>query len=93
MYENFEGDVEGVLKCIFNYDIKGMAQNITKLLTEISQIVYSVNKQDEERLNEILKYIGIGMQNQDYLLVADILNFELKPFISDITKYVEEINE
>lgn len=37
--------------------------------------------EDRSNFNEVLNLINISLMNKDYLLLADVLKFEIKPLI------------
>lgn len=71
---------------VFRYDIVSLKNNIHQLIEGIAAIMPSLNIDLTTHLNEILKLISIAMQNEDYILVADIILYELKPFIAELKK-------
>lgn len=40
-----------------------------------------------ERIHEFLKEINSGLEIQDYILVADMFEYEIKPFFEECTPY------
>ncbi len=70
---------------IFKYEMQGVNTEISSLIGGITRLMAGITHSQTATLNEILKYITTGMQNQDYLLVADILEYELKPFIKGLS--------
>ncbi|MCT4605051.1 MAG: hypothetical protein N4A64_02955 [Marinisporobacter sp.] len=80
-------DMQG---CIFKHDIKNMPNRMLALTNEMSQLLkQNIPAKYMNTLLEVLEYIHMAMENKDYLLVADLLEFELKPLFKNI---VGEVN-
>lgn len=70
---------------IFEYDIKLAMFNISEL---IEKLVYITDKLDEvyiKDLNLIFNIMNTAINNKDYLLYSDILEFKLKPFMANVS--------
>jgi hypothetical protein len=68
--------------CAFSHDVKGLTEGIADLSGEIDNMLPLLNEEEIKLLNEILNYINTGIGNKDYILVADMLRYELIPLIS-----------
>ena len=78
--------IENIRDSIYDYNLKAMFNNIDSLIIEISNYVNieEMPKEKNNVFNTILENINISIQNKDYLLVSDILKFQLKDFIENI---------
>lgn len=65
---------------IFKYNINNISKNISLLVENIVSYI-NVFEVEETKLNEILNWVNISLVNKDYLLLADILEYEFKPLI------------
>ena len=63
-------------------------QWIFKGLAIISDIVNTREKNDN--ISEQLFLVVEGMENEDYILVGDIFNYELKPLLEDLIELLRE---
>ncbi|WP_048601374.1 hypothetical protein [Rubeoparvulum massiliense] len=66
-----------VFECNFGEVIKhtiDIVENIEK------NIVFS-NEENKQTWNQISYYLAMGLENKDYLVIADILEYELKPLL------------
>lgn len=61
--------------------------------TDVLYIVESIeskkkdkDKKIEELWKQVLNYIIISLENKDYLLVSDILKYELKPILNNLVE-------
>ncbi|MCC5910845.1 MAG: hypothetical protein JJT76_10455 [Clostridiaceae bacterium] len=71
---------------IFQNNIKTAVKDTLSLVDDINEEV-DHNKYDEEQveiLNQIFNAINTSLYNKDYLLLADILEYELKTFINEL---------
>jgi len=74
--------IDSIQESIFNYKINELKSIIGKLIIEIDKIMPNLNDDEIQILNNLLEYINIGMQNQDYLFVADVFHYDFRAFIS-----------
>jgi len=70
-------------KNIFNYNIEAVPAHLSELMTTIIEIpAFNLNDVDMvQRFNHIMQAGLEAFQKQDYLLLADILEFELAKFL------------
>lgn len=47
---------------------------------------------DFENINEIFKEMIEALQNQDYVLLGDLIEYEMVPFLKDIQSTLDKIN-
>jgi len=73
--------IDKIQDSIFKFDLNDIHAEISELVNYIGNLTGKLNDCQIKTLNEILRYMSIGIQNQDYLLVADILQYELKQFV------------
>ncbi len=68
---------------IFNYDNSIIPIQISDLMTAIiDQTAFDIHDgQQLQMFNQLMQTSLQAMQDQDYLLLADILEYELKPFL------------
>lgn len=69
--------VDEVFSCKFT--------NIPSFTLEIAEYIEKnrvfLNKESKNKWNEILYYLMIALENKDYLMVSDILKYELEPIL------------
>ncbi|MBU5269557.1 hypothetical protein [Clostridium cochlearium] len=75
--KNIDNIIELVFKCKFNEVI----QNTVEMVEHIENNIRFSNKENKEFWEKIMYYLTIGLENKDYLLVGDILKYELKPML------------
>ena len=66
---------------IFKYNIQEMSDNIANMSIELEKIIINLEDKDRNLLLQIFEYINIALSNKDYLLCADLLEYELKPLM------------
>ncbi|EHJ01505.1 hypothetical protein CDLVIII_5014 [Clostridium sp. DL-VIII] len=71
---------------IYEYNLQEVFNNIDSLIPELSNYIMSkeLAEVDTKIFNDILLNITIAMENKDYQLLADILNFQLESFLENI---------
>jgi hypothetical protein len=80
---NFEMEIDEINQDIYDYKISIFTDRIIRLLENISQCIQTGGDEVKQNFNSILNYINISLENKDYLVLADILKYELKKFIED----------
>lgn len=79
-----EGDIADSLeKITFLFEGMEWILTVNKALSELNYL----NKVDQEAINKILKEITIALENKDYYLSADLLEYELFEVIEKMEKY------
>ena len=73
--------MENIQEKIFSYNVQEAGNLLADLVEQLSALLPGLEKAKLDVLDEILTYVNTGMQNKDYLLVADFLRYELEPFI------------
>lgn len=71
--------IEKIHEYIFAYDVKSAVNGIAALIEWVSGLMQGLDINQINNLNQMLKYLGIAVENQDYLLASDILRYELEP--------------
>lgn len=70
---------------VFDDQIMNIKQDFINLVNELERITPYVSKNTMEAYNnQILLPMLRAFENQDYLLLADLAEYELKPFIGKI---------
>lgn len=75
---------------IFDYNIYEMNEFINQMVNELSMLLPRFSEQDLLVLNHILSVLQEAQSNKDFLMYADILHFELKPFIGKVMQEVQQ---
>lgn len=78
---------EGVRNILQFSEGMGWIVDANRLLAENGQSVLL----QPEKIHEFLEEVNSGLEIQDYILVADMFEYEIKPFFEECTLY--EISE
>jgi hypothetical protein len=76
--KNLESDIA-------KYEILKTADNLVDLLSSVinTDVVNAGDSASLVKLNALMGECLVAMQNKDYLLLADILEYRLKPMIGE----------
>ena len=77
--------ISNIQTSIFGYEIKSVSDAVVNIFSEVldSKYINPSNPQALSALNHLMKQCLLAMQNADYLLLADLMEYELKPMIGD----------
>ena len=73
--------IDAVERHLFQYEIAKAGKLLTDTVTHLAALSVGLSAEKTKTFNAILEYLNLGMQNGDYLFVADVLHYELKPFL------------
>ena len=77
LYDN----LDAIEQHLFRYQIKEAGTLLTAATDHFAGLIKGWPASGIKELENVLGIIMNGMENADYLLVADVLHFELKPLI------------
>ena len=77
LYDN----LDAIEQHLFRYQIKEAGALLAETTGHLVELLAGWPPAGIKDLQEVLGVIMNGMQNADYLLVADVLHFELKPLL------------
>ncbi|KZL94085.1 hypothetical protein [Clostridium magnum] len=86
MYEEIKEQINQIVDSIYKYDINKVMNLIGCLFNSIDVSLQKNEFENVNSLNKVLTMMEEAMNNKDYLLLADILKFELFPIIPN--KYI-----
>ncbi len=86
-------NIDEIQDSVFNFSIAIAKEKILVLIDQISKLIIHVVNINLPDLNKILTKLMNGMENNDYLFIADVLEFELKPFLEDNFEDEEDFEE
>ena len=68
---------------IFDYEIKNVSTNLVNIFSEIidNKLIDQNSQGKMNHLNNLMNHCLVAIQKKDYLLIADLLEFELKPLV------------
>lgn len=71
---------------IYGYKLKDLAGDLFSIMDGVNSCMKAATDTDRNAINLIYKAIVKAMENRDYLLIADILMFELLPMVDFVNK-------
>ena len=77
LYDN----IDSISQHMFAYKIKEAGEEMTNMIEHLTSMVEGWPIDRVRSMQGILELALSAMENSDYLLVADVLHFELKPFL------------
>ena len=75
--------IDSIEEAIFNYEIADTANDLVGVFTEIVEtgVIGAGDSSALSRFNALMGKCLAAMQNRDYLLLADLMEYQLKPMI------------
>ena len=73
--------IDAIERHLFQYEIAKAGKLMTDTVTHLAAVAGGLPTDKAKTFNAILEYLNLGMQNGDYLFAADVLHYELKPFL------------
>ena len=70
-------------KIFGDYQIE-CSKDIISISEKIQSLAIHLDEERQKYLLELLKHKLIALENKDHLLLADILEYELKPFLKKL---------
>lgn len=74
--------IEEIQNAIFAYEIERFTNQFVKLTDLLIAGMQGLSAQDQAVLNPVLNAILASYEHKDYLLLADLLEYELKPLLT-----------
>ncbi len=71
-------------EAIFKYNIPEASKRLVEIFDTLSELQERWDNHQQEQLQEILQILGLALQNQDYMLAADLMEYGLKPLVGVI---------
>lgn len=75
--KKIDDTVELVFVCNFNEVIK----NTVEIVEYVEKNVEFSNEENKESWKQIAYYLTLGLENRDYLVIGDIMKYELKTLL------------
>jgi len=70
---------------VFKYNINDAVGNLQQIVSELEGIIGIVSSDEVKKIHEILEYINSAFHNKDYLLMADLFEYELISCLNNIS--------
>lgn len=69
-------------QAMLHYDIPKISQYLLEIFDALAQLQERLDASQQEQLQEILQHMNLALQNQDYLLLADLLEYGVQPLLN-----------
>ncbi len=79
--ETIQKQIDQVIQDVFQINFNEIQKKIIQISEYIENNKVFFNTEKQEIWAQILNYLTIGLKNKDYLVIADILKYELKPLL------------
>ena len=73
--------IDAIERHLFQYEIAKAANLLADTVGHLAALAPGLPAGRTKAFNSILEFVNQGLQNGDYLFVADVLHYELKPFL------------
>lgn len=80
--DNVINSIEEIQNFIFDFDITTAMNKVSKFIEDLILISSKVSELKLNQFMNILNLMNSALYNKDYLLYSDILEYELKPFLT-----------
>lgn len=81
MLKSISEKIDEVIESIFECKFNEVTKNTIEIVDYIENNIIVANNAKKEIWNKVLNYLIIGLENKDYLIVGDILKYEIKPIL------------
>lgn len=73
--------IEEIEKNVADFNIKAAMEKVAALTEKIILASNSLEQSKLEKMMDTMGLMNSALSNKDYLLLSDVLEYELKPFI------------
>mgnify|MGYP001203675311 CR=1 FL=1 len=72
-------ELNEVEKYIFSYDINEAFSKLASVVDSLHAVTQRENNKETEKINTVFQKINEAIEKKDFLLVADLIEYQLKP--------------
>ena len=83
MTSNIKDSIYNICDSIFDYRLKNIASDLYTVLNEANNYLKDLPHVDTSKVNIIFRVLLESLEKQDYLLISDVLTFELLPMLEE----------
>lgn len=81
--------LDRVKESVFGYDLSSVSKELEQLIEILQSILMCLDQETTREVNLVFEYINTALGNKDYLLLIDLLEYELKPILVDRMRATE----
>lgn len=85
--------IDETVLLIFKGDFQEVIKNVMEIIESIENGNVFCDVDDNKSWKEITYYLSVGLENKDYLVVADLLKYELRPLLQKLIEVKEIIDD
>ena len=83
--KRFISSIDQLQDYIFNYQLSTIRDSFIQFINELERVSHDIPNDRKVEYNQCLLYILQAFENKDYLLLADLVEYELKPLVGNFT--------
>lgn len=76
--------IDSVEEAVFDFEVSKIGQNFGQLVEQLMPLMAGLDETRLLEVNQVLAAMLSAMENKDYLYLADLLHFELRPFLNRV---------
>jgi len=69
-------------KALFQYDIVKASQNLVEIFDALAHLEQNFDIDQTDQFKETLQTMNLALLKQDYLLIADLLEYVIQPLVN-----------
>lgn len=86
MFDDFITYTDSIQNMIFNYMFKDASKLFLEKISLWEKVVHNIPQEKLETFNSIMLEIFSAQEKKDYLLLADLLEYRVKPFVFSLNQ-------
>ena len=90
MFDIIDEHIEKFQKEIYDAKFNQAGETLITLTENIASVIEYIPEKKVNEFNMIITEVFEAQQRQDYLLVSDVLEFRLQPFLHSIEKKISK---
>lgn len=79
--EGLQREIDKIIELIYECNFNKVIKNTLEIVENVEKKLKFCLEENEKIWKQIMQYLLLGLENKDYLVVADILKYELKPIL------------
>lgn len=79
--DNLIDVIDNIQEKLFLYEFDELSNHIDIIVNKLLSVLNNLDENDGNIVKDILNVLSISLENKDYLLYNDVLEYELKPFL------------
>lgn len=76
--------MDSVEEAVFAFEVAKIGANFGQLVEQLMPLMAGLDETRLLEVNQVLTAMLAAMENKDYLYLADLLHYELRPFLNRV---------